>query len=105
MMKQKKRLLLRAVSDVARHVAIINHDVLGRNSVDPNLGSLFLPGFESMADGSEHTLAFISKPNVNTDEGLVFVSKSGQCRRHCRADRYNCVGGREYLLNKKTPAI
>ena len=46
-----------------------------------------------MDDGSEHTLDFISKLNVNTDERLVFVNESGQCRRHCRADRYNCTGG------------
>ena len=42
-----------------------------------------------MDDESEHTSAFISKLNVNTDERLVFVNESGQCRRHCRADRYS----------------
>ena len=60
-----------------------------------------------MDDGSEHTLAFISKLNVNTDERLVLVvSESGHRMINVDdiAELISIIAweGHEYLLNKKT---
>jgi len=64
----------------------------------------------SMDDGSEHTLAFISKLNVNADERLVFVVSESGHRMINVDDIAELIGiiaweGREYLLNKKTSLI
>lgn len=63
-----------------------------------------------MDDGSEHTLAFISKLNVNIDGRLVFVASESSHRMINVDDIAELIGiiaweGREYLLNKKTSLI
>jgi len=55
----------------------------------------------SMDDGSEHTLAFISKLNVNVDERLVFVASESGHRMVNVDDIAELIGiiaweGREY---------